>query len=1016
MLLPGSGAFCQTLNLPPRPLGAPSGSQMVNILAAMPLAERENWIYAQVLSGNVPDFLRVLVPITVSATVSGTFHTATYYAAPDYLAMGTDADYFLEPTTPLLAQRLCNRLGCTLPTRKMVNQIWTNAAVKMVPQPIPASADMITVPVFAQENSMVWTQRSTFTNAFPLGALVSGNKKDVVLSTLIYSNLHSGVPKPVVIYGWHYQSGAPIQPLYNGHEETYADYSHGIRFIQNAITVDGSPNTVTNVLADPNLAALLSDEGPSQGTLASGVIPLPRYTLAALTPALIEQPRSQTVVPGTSVAFRALAVGDQPLTYLWQCNGSPIASATSSSLLLSNVQPANAGSYSVTVTNLAGSTISRPVLLHVNTNVHPVLFADSFDVDTSANWNLFWGAANGVADYTADWAFDHGAVPYTFNDVTSLIPPAPNSPDGSTQGVRFTVNNNDAGAFTAAVNIYPKGQSFAGDFALKFDLWLNHPGGAGGIGSAGSTQFAIFGLNHLGTQVNWAAPSASSSDGLWFGADGEGGTSADFRAYLGNLGGTPTDLTLAGASGMAASNNVAATYQNLFPSSRFETTGAPGKNWVEAELRQTNNRVLWILDGQVIALRTNSSTFTSGAIMLGFMDPFSSIANPAEDAFVLFDNVRVENLALPALLPPTIFSQPVSQTVGAGSNVTFTASASGSSPLSFQWRFNGTELSGATGTSLFLTNVQPAAAGSYDALVSNAAGLATSAPATLAIIVSPPRFLSTSRLPDGQVQLAFSGASGQSYILEVSTDLLSWHPLSVLAVSNGPVPFTDPDAPSYSRRFYRAREAASQSLTDFEAFAPGMMALFQKPGYSASTLSFLTTTPNAAYATNLFPAGHASTRVLYTSWGFKTGALNPWLRLTSNGATNLPNPTLSTNQVLSFDFYTDNDLYVDVGFRETSTTAPIGGDGGTSGAIEWVGGITDNTISPPKGHRVSAGQWTTLQFFLPLEPVRGFTGNGVLQTTTGKGVFEHLALLPASAPATAYNVYLDNFQLTDLAP
>ena len=94
-------------------------------------------------------------------------------------------------------------------------------------------------------------------------------------------------------------------------------------------------------------------------------------------------------------------------------------------------------------------------------------------------------------------------------------------------------------ASTAAVNIYPKGQSFSGNFALKFDLWLNYPGGAGGINSTGSTEFAIFGLNHLGTQVNWVPATASSSDGVWFGMDGEGGTSEDYRAYLGNLGRHP---------------------------------------------------------------------------------------------------------------------------------------------------------------------------------------------------------------------------------------------------------------------------------------------------------------------------------------------------------------------------------------------------------------------------------------------------------------------------------------------
>ena len=1008
-------ASAQVLNLPRRPAGVPTGSQFIRIITPMSLTERENWIYAQVISGNVPEFQRLLVPITVSATINGTGHTATYYSTPDYLAIGTDADYFLEPATPLLAQRLCNALGCSLPTRKMVDQIWTSAAVKMNPQPIPPSADMITVPVFAQENDMVRTQRSAFTNSFPLGALVAGDKKDVVVSTIIYSNLHAGVPKPVVIYGWHYTSGSPIQPLYNGHEETYADYSHGIRLVQNALTVDGGPTTISNVLANPNLAALLSDEGASEATTSDGVIRIPHYTIPALAPVITTQPRSQTVLPGASLACRVLVAGDPPLGYRWYFNGAFIPGATNVSLLLSNAQVANAGSYAVAVSNISGSVTSRPALLRVNTNVHPVRFADSFDNDTSGNWDLFWGAANGVPDYRTDWAFDYGATPSTFNGTTGLIPPAPNSPDGSTRGMRFAANNTDTNAFTAAVNIYPKGQSFGGNVALKFDLWLNYPGGTGGIGSTGSTEFAIFGIDHLGTQANWAPAAAPSSDGIWFAADGEGGTSADYRAYVGNLSGTQIDLTAAGTSGLTASNNIATIYQSLFPSSRFETAGAPGKNWIEVELRQTNSIILWLLDGTVVAERTNTSGFSSGSIMLGFMDPFASIANPAQDAFVLFDNVRVEDLSTAPLQPPVVASQPASRTVSAGSNVTFTANATGSGPLGYQWRFNGTNLAGALGTSLSLTNAQAVNAGSYDVVISNAAGLAASASATLA--VSPPdvRFLSVVLLTNGQVQLFFIGVPGQDYVIQASTNLVDWRPISVLTARSGPLPFIDPAAASFSWRFYRARQATSQTLTDFEAFTSGTQVLFLPPYSSGSTAGFLNPTSNFACVTNAFPAGHSSAKVLAACWSFKAGTTDTWLRLTTFNAPNLPNPTISTNQVLQFDVYADHDLYAAIGFRETSTTASIGGDGGTAGAIEFIGGTTENTQIPVKGRYVLAGQWTTLSFVLPYEPVHGFTGNGVLQTSTGKGVLEHLELVPAAGPGT-YNIYLDNFRVTDLAP
>ena len=805
-LLPWSviHSAAQTLNLPPRPVHAPTGSQFVRIVTAMPRAERENWILAQVLSGNVPAFQRTLVPITLSATLAGTPHTATFYATPDYLAIGTDADYFLQPATPLLGQRICNFLGCTLPTRKMVNQIWTSAAVKLAPQSIPPSAEMITVPVFSQHNDLVRTQRNAYTNSFRLGKLVAGDKKDVVLSSLIYTNLHTGVPKPVVIYGWHYQSGTPIQPLYNGHEETYADYSHGLRLVQNGAIVDGSEQNITNLLTT-SLAGLFSDEGAAEGTTSDGVIKSPRYPISGLAPAILTHPRRQTVLPGSSPGFHLLLAGDSPLGYRWLRNGLAIPGATNADLVLSNAQTASAGSYSLVVTNPYGSATSRVALLQINTNVHPPLFADDLDLSTSAQWAVSWGASDGVPDYTVDWAYDYGTIPYTWNGVTSLIPPAPHSPDASTRAVRLTVNNNDATGATAAVNLYPLEHSFNGNFALKFDLWINYPGGAGGINSTGSTQYAIFGVNHLGTQPNWAAASATSSDGLWFAVDGEGGTAADYRAYAGNPSGAPTDLTPLGTSGLIASNQIAAIYQGLFPSADFETAGSPGKQWVEVEVRQTNHFILWLLNGSVIATRTNATGFTAGTVMLGMMDPFASIANPAKDAFVLFDNVRVENLDGPALQPPTIAAQPQNLNVQAGTNATFTVAANGSAPLSYQWRHGGTNLTGATGTAFVLTNIASGCAGNYDVLVSNEAGFAASATATLTLAVADIRFVSAN-LSQGQMQLELLGVPGSNYAMESSLNFSNWNIIGSVTASNGPVPFTDANPANDGRRYYRARQ------------------------------------------------------------------------------------------------------------------------------------------------------------------------------------------------------------------
>ena len=68
-------------------------------------------------------------------------------------------------------------------------------------------------------------------------------------------------PGKVAIYGWHRAVGRPIQPLYTGHTAAWVDYSHGVRLVRRRMMVNGRAKTVDEVLADPNLAGLLSREG-----------------------------------------------------------------------------------------------------------------------------------------------------------------------------------------------------------------------------------------------------------------------------------------------------------------------------------------------------------------------------------------------------------------------------------------------------------------------------------------------------------------------------------------------------------------------------------------------------------------------------------------------------------------------------------------------------------------------------------------------------------------------------------
>jgi hypothetical protein len=238
----------------PRPPGAVTGSEIVPQISGLTLTARDARLLQEFTSGNVPNFLRTFVPVTVSQTINGVSHSGTFYVMPDYLALGTDADFFRMPMMPATAQAIADAFGCLLPTRRMVNAIYSHAAIKLAPQPIsPDTTDITLVTTFWQHQQMIEAQRA----GQPLGPLVGGIKKDVVITPQLVN-----LPGRVAIYGWHQLNGVPIQPLYLGHNVFHVDYSHGLRLVKEWMVVDGAPRKVAEVLADPTLHMLLSDEGP----------------------------------------------------------------------------------------------------------------------------------------------------------------------------------------------------------------------------------------------------------------------------------------------------------------------------------------------------------------------------------------------------------------------------------------------------------------------------------------------------------------------------------------------------------------------------------------------------------------------------------------------------------------------------------------------------------------------------------------------------------------------------------
>jgi hypothetical protein len=239
------------LALPARNAAA-NGEMFYKRIGAMNREEREPLMVNEILSGNIPAFLKRLIPIHVSITdsVSGKIIRAVYFVTADYLSVGSNKNFARVPMSPMAAQFIADSLHCFLPTKKMVDDIYAAAAIKLVPQPLTNFRDSAIT--FYQHNTLIEAQRHK------KKGLIAGIKKDVVISSKITAD-----PKPnrVAIYGWHQANGNPIQPLYTGHVNWYVDYSHGIRLVYRTIIVNGKKMDYIDILKDPVLKYLLTDEG-----------------------------------------------------------------------------------------------------------------------------------------------------------------------------------------------------------------------------------------------------------------------------------------------------------------------------------------------------------------------------------------------------------------------------------------------------------------------------------------------------------------------------------------------------------------------------------------------------------------------------------------------------------------------------------------------------------------------------------------------------------------------------------
>ncbi len=242
--------------IPLRPSSAMTGSEFAEYASAMNGPEREQAILTQLIKGNIPDFLRNLRSVQLVRQIeNGKRIVASVFVMPDYLAIGSDQDFLLIPMALETATKAALDFGFILPTGKIVDAIFQQSAFHFVPTPMAPGPQMRSTAYYLKHNQKIKEQRLAL-GMLP-GNLVSGHKKDVVITNLLAHHLGR-----IAIYGWHRLSGIPIQPLSIVHGARYADYSHGIRLVSDTVLIDDQPRSIYDVLMDPRLANLLSDEGP----------------------------------------------------------------------------------------------------------------------------------------------------------------------------------------------------------------------------------------------------------------------------------------------------------------------------------------------------------------------------------------------------------------------------------------------------------------------------------------------------------------------------------------------------------------------------------------------------------------------------------------------------------------------------------------------------------------------------------------------------------------------------------
>ena len=272
-------------------------------------------------------------------------------------------------------------------------------------------------------------------------------------------------------------------------------------------------------------------------------------------------------------------------------------------------------------------------------------------------------------------------------------------------------------------------------------------------------------------------------------------------------------FAISGSQGTTNGTNVRATKESGEPTHAGDAGGASiWYNWTapasgSVTIDTTGSTLDTLLGvytgssvGSLTTIASDNESGGNGASRVVFTASSGTTYRIAVDGFGGAMGSVTLNWIQPAA--PIFTTHPQSQTVYQGNNVTLTSTAIGTPNPSYQWRFNGANISGANNSSYSITGVSTNSAGNYDAVASNTSGLVTSQVAVLTVLTSQAT-LSGPVVTNNTFRMSVSQVSGLSYIIQGNTNLSAASWVS-LVTNSAPFTFADTAFTNNPQRFYRA--------------------------------------------------------------------------------------------------------------------------------------------------------------------------------------------------------------------